>query len=53
MNYETFLIEYRAAFQQLVKYGPDTVGAFEALNKMASLADAYPGFADRADEEKA
>jgi len=51
MNYETFLIEYRAAFRQIVKYGPETVGALEALNKMVSLADAHPEFADRADEE--
>jgi hypothetical protein len=51
MSYEAFLIEYRKAFAQAMKYGPNTVGGYEASARMAELADAFPEFAERAENE--
>lgn len=51
MNYEAFLTEYMKAFRQAMAYGPNTVGGAEAAERMAELSDAYPDFAERAEQD--
>jgi hypothetical protein len=53
MNYETFRAEYQAAFAKFLKYGPDKIGGAEAVERMTELAEAFPEFAERAENETA
>lgn len=51
MNYETFKAEYVAAFANLSKYAPGQIGFNDYAAKLADLADAYPEFTERVEEE--
>jgi len=51
MNYEEFKIEYQNLFSAMMKYDPSMVGAGHYAEKMASLSDEYPEFAERAENE--
>ena len=51
MNYDEFKIAYTAAFNRAMSYKPSECGSTVYLEKMVDLADAYPEFADRAENE--
>lgn len=53
MTYEEFKAEYTKLFNAMMSYTPDQVGAGHYAEKMADLADAYPEFEDRIDDEAA
>jgi hypothetical protein len=51
MTYEEFAAAYTRQFQLSMWYGPNTIGGKEATERMAELADNYPEFAERAENE--
>jgi hypothetical protein len=51
MTYEEFKTAYTAAFNRAMSYKPSEVGSRVYMNQMADLADAYPEFADRVENE--
>jgi hypothetical protein len=51
MTYEEFKTAYTAAFNRAMSYKPSEVGAGVYTEKMADLADAYPEFADRVEND--
>lgn len=51
MTYETFKSAYTQAFKKLMSYGPDEIGSVLYAGKMGELAEAYPEYAARAEEE--
>ena len=53
MNYEEFKAEYIATFKRMVSYKPSECGSTLYAENLADLADAYPEFADRAENEVA
>jgi hypothetical protein len=52
MEYEEFKAEYTRLFKVMVSYTPNEVGSDIYAEKMATLADKYPAFVDRIEEEK-
>ena len=53
MTYDEFKTAYIAAFSRMVSYKPSECGSTVYAEKMADLADAYPEFAERAENEAA
>ena len=51
MTYEEFKAEYTSAFNRMMSYKPSEVGAQVYAKKMAELADKYPEFAERCENE--
>ena len=51
MTYEEFKTAYTAAFKRAMSYKPSEVGSRVYTDQMADLADDYPEFADRAENE--
>ncbi len=51
MTYDEFVTVYTAAFNRAMTYKPSECGFTVYAEKMADLADAYPEFADRAENE--
>jgi len=51
MTYNEFKIAYTAAFNRAMSYKPSECGSVVYAEKMANLADAYPEFAERAENE--
>ena len=51
MTYEEFKTAYTAAFNRAMSYKPSECGSMVYTEKMADLADAYPEFADRTENE--
>lgn len=51
MTYEEFKTKYVSAFEGMMSYAPNEVGSQVFAEKMAALADEYPGFADQVEEE--
>jgi hypothetical protein len=51
MTYEEFKTAYTAAFNRAMSYKPSECGSTVYTEKMADLADTYPEFADRAENE--
>lgn len=51
MTYDEFKTAYTAAFNRAMFYKPSECGSMVYAEKMADLADAYPEFADRAENE--
>ena len=51
MSYNEFKIAYATAFNRAMSYKPSECGSMVYAEKMADLADAYPEFADRAENE--
>jgi hypothetical protein len=51
MTYEEFVTAYTAAFNLAMTYKPSECGFTVYAEKMVDLSDAYPEFADRAENE--
>ena len=51
MTYNEFKTAYTAAFNRAMSYKPSECGSVVYAEKMANLADAYPEFAERAENE--
>lgn len=51
MTYEEFKVEYTKLFKAAMSYSPDQVGSGHFAEKMADLADAYPEFEERLEDE--
>ena len=51
MTYEEFKTSYTTAFNRAMSYKPSEIGSTVYAEKMADLADAYPMFADRVENE--
>jgi hypothetical protein len=51
MTYDEFLTVYTATFNCAMTYKPSECGFTVYAEKMADLSDAYPEFADRAENE--
>jgi hypothetical protein len=51
MTYAEFKAEYEALFNRMMSYSPDQVGSGIYAEKMAELADAYPEFDERLEDE--
>jgi hypothetical protein len=51
MTYEEFKTSYTTAFNRAMSYKPSEIGSTVYAEKMADLADAYPVFADRVENE--
>jgi hypothetical protein len=51
MTYEEFKAEYTKLFGYSMKYSPDQVGSSHFMDKMAALADAYPEYEERIEDE--
>ena len=51
MSYAQFKSEYIQAFNRIMKYAPDEIGFGFYAEKMATLADEYPEFADALENE--
>ena len=51
MDYEQFKTEYVRAFKTIFKYSNKEVGYYISLDRMEELADAYPDFAKRAEND--
>lgn len=53
MDYEEFKTVYINTFKTMMNYKPTECGASVFAEKLAELADEYPEFADRAENEVA
>ena len=51
MNYEDFKAQYTRYFKNMMSYSPAMVGSGMYAEKMADMADQYPEFAERAENE--
>lgn len=51
MTYQEFKKEYTEIFNRMMGYSPDQAGANIFADKMAELADQYPDFEERLEEE--
>lgn len=51
MTYEEFKAEYTKLFSCSMKYSPDQAGSSYFMDKMAALADSYPEYENRIEEE--
>tara|TARA_R110000803_G_scaffold56920_3_gene114509 strand:+ start:6112 stop:6303 length:192 start_codon:yes stop_codon:yes gene_type:complete len=51
MSYEEFKKEYLTAFSRMMSYSPEQAGSNIYADKMAALADEYPDFAEKAEDE--
>ena len=51
MDYGQFKTEYIQAFKNTFKYTPDQVGWNISIDKMVELSDAYPIWAERAEND--
>jgi hypothetical protein len=51
MSYDAFKAEYSGYFDQMMKYSPKEYGSKLFAEKMADLADAYPEYANKIDNE--
>jgi hypothetical protein len=51
-TFESFAIAYRAMFRRWMEYTPDQVGSVVYAEQMAELADRYPAWAERVENEK-
>ena len=51
ITYNEFKVAYTAAFNRAMSYKPSECGSMVYAEKMADLADTYPEFADRAENE--
>ena len=52
MTFEEFEKEYRTAFENSMKYSPDQAGSTHYTEKMAELAEAYPEWAEKAENNR-
>lgn len=52
LSFEQFEKEYRAAFQNMNKYGVDQVGSGHWAEKMAELSDQYPQWAEQVENAR-
>lgn len=52
-GFEDFAREYRQHFADMQKYGPDQVGSQVFAEKMATMAEAHPDWAERVENEGA
>lgn len=52
MSYEEFSKQYSDTFKQANKYSPNEVGSQTYTEKMAKLADEYPEFLERLEQEQ-
>lgn len=52
MTYEAFREQYTGLFKAMMNYAPGEVGSTVFAEKMAALADAHPGFAERVESEE-
>lgn len=50
-SYEEFRDEYQRVFREMMNYPPDQVGSTHFAEQMSALADKYPEWADRAENE--
>lgn len=53
MTYDEFKAAYVKTFNTMMSYKPTECGSSVYAEKLADLADAYPEFADRAENEVA
>jgi hypothetical protein len=53
MTYDAFKAQYLATFNKMMAYKPTECGSTVYAEKLADLADAYPEFAERAENESA
>lgn len=51
MNYKEFKVAYTEAFNNSMKYSPNEVGSTLYTNKMVDLADDYPEFLEKLENE--
>lgn len=51
MNYQDFRTHYQALFDRWMCYTPNQVGSWILAEKLADLADAYPQFETRLEQE--
>lgn len=51
MTFEEFAKVYRATFATMMTYSPKQVGSAIYVEKLASLADAYPEWAEQVESE--
>ena len=51
MSYEEFKTEYVNTFKTMMSYPPNQAGASIYAEKMADLEEAYPAFAEMAENE--
>ena len=52
MDYEAFKIEYKRVFHRMLSYTPDQVGSAMFAQELADLADEYPAFEKRLENEE-
>lgn len=53
LSYEEFAKKYKYAFKKMMEYGPDKVGSKVYTEEMAKLAEQYPEWADKVEENSA
>lgn len=51
MSYEDFKTLYIATFKTMMEYSPNEVGSTIYAEKLADLADKYPAFTERVENE--
>lgn len=51
-TFEEFAKEYRAAFKEMIKYGPDQVGSRVFAEKMAEMSDEHPDWVEKIEAEE-
>ena len=51
MTFEEFAKAYRQTFAAMMTYSPDQVGSAIYVEKLAALAEAYPGWAEQVEAE--
>lgn len=51
MTYQEFKIEYSRIFNIMMCYSPEEVGSEICAEKMATLADDYPEFTEKFEDE--
>ena len=50
-TFEEFAAAYRATFARMMQYSPNQVGSAIYVERLAALADQYPAWAERAEQE--
>ena len=51
-SYEAFKVAYLEAFRLMMSYSCDQVGSGHYAEKMATMSDAHPDWAERAETEE-
>lgn len=51
LTFEEFAALYRATFAEMMKYSPEQVGSAIYVEKLAALADEYPEWAEKVENE--